>query len=185
VQAGTGRVVAATDPAVASGALATIETESRRALDEMRRLLAVLRADDDATAPGPLSPSPGLDDLGSLVAVTAGSGLPVDVHVEGDRVLLPAGADLAAFRIVQEALTNVRRHAGASRAEVRVAWRAGAVDVEVLDDGRGRRRTGNGDGHGLVGMRERAALYGGSVETGNRPGGGFRVAAHIPAGEHS
>jgi signal transduction histidine kinase len=180
VQAGTGRVVAAGDPAAATGALATIETESRRALDEMRRLLAVLR-DDDSSAPGPLAPSPGLDDLEALVAVTVRSGLPVEVHIDGNRAPLPAGAELAAFRIVQEALTNVRRHAGASRAEVRVAWNPGAVDVEVLDDGRGRRP--GSDGNGLVGMRERAALYGGSVEAGNRPGGGFRVAAHIPGGE--
>ena len=194
VQAGTGRVLLDSDPATARSALASIEGESRAALDEMRRLLEVLRADGDAAAGSePLAPSPGLDDLESLVAATVRSGLPVEVRIEGERGPLPAGAELAAYRIVQEALTNVRRHAAATRAEVRVAWNPGAIDVEVLDDGGGRSTSGaragggaagllGGTGHGLVGMRERAALYGGSLEAGELPGGGFRVAAHIPCG---
>ena len=188
VQAGTGRVVLERDPATARSALESIEGTSRSALGEMRRLLAVLRADgDDGTEP--LAPSPGLDDLDTLVAVTVRSGLPVEVRIDGERTPLPTGVELAAFRIVQEALTNVRRHAGATKAVVRVAWRPGAVDVEVLDDGRGSSAAGEpsgivrGGGHGLVGMRERAALYGGTLESGNRPGGGYRVAAHLPVGE--
>jgi signal transduction histidine kinase len=181
VQAGTGRVVLDTDAETARSALASIETESRAALDEMRRLVAVMRADQD-TGSASLAPSPGLDDLDALVAATARSGLDVQVVVEGDRAALPAGAGLAAYRIVQEALTNVRRHAVATRAEVRVTWSTDAVDIEVIDDGRGSDRHNGADGHGLVGMRERAALYGGSFEAADRPGGGFRVAASIPAG---
>jgi signal transduction histidine kinase len=181
VQAGTGRVVAERDPATAHAALASIETESRTALAEMRRLLHVLR-DDEAAGDGPLAPSPGLGDLGDLVDATARNGLADDLRIDGDPGgNLPAGAELAAYRIVQEALTNVRRHAGASRAEVRVAWRPDAIELEVLDDGRGRQRR-NAGGHGLAGMRERAALYGGTFEAGDRPGGGFRVAARLPCG---
>jgi signal transduction histidine kinase len=154
VQAGTGRVVLDTDPATAKAALAGIEGESRAALAEMRRLLEVLRADDDTDA-RPLAPSPGLHDLDMLIAATVNSGLPVKVRIEGEPAPLPAGVDLAAFRIVQEALTNVRRHAAATRAEVHVAWLPGAVEVEVLDDGHGSRNgTGRGRaGNGLVGMR--------------------------------
>jgi signal transduction histidine kinase len=186
VQAGTGRVVLDSDPATAKAALAGIEGESRAALAEMRRLLEVLRADDDRSA-GPLAPSPGLHDLDTLIAATVRSGLPVEVRIDGEPSPLPAGVDLAAYRIVQEALTNVRRHAAATRAEVHVAWVPGAVEVEVLDDGRGSRNRTNSvqAGHGLVGMRERAALYGGTLETGDRPGGGFRVATHLPSGESS
>ena len=123
VQAGTGRVVLDSDPATAKAALAGIEGESRAALAEMRRLLEVLRADDDSGA-GPLAPSPGLHDLDTLIAATVRSGLPVDVRIDGEPSPLPAGVDLAAYRIVQEALTNVRRHAAATRAEVHVAWTA-------------------------------------------------------------
>jgi signal transduction histidine kinase len=182
VQAGTGRVVIESDTATARSALASIEHESRAALDEMRRLLAVLRSDDDDA--GPLEPAPGLDDIDALVASTIGSGLPVDVTVEGEPARMPAGADLAAYRIVQEALTNVRRHAGASHVDVRITWCPAGVELEVTDDGRGG-GVAAGGGHGLVGMRERAALYGGWVEAGDRPGGGYRVAAHIPAGASS
>jgi signal transduction histidine kinase len=185
VQAGTGRVVLDTDPATAEAALRGIEAESRAALAEMRRLLEVLRTDENPDA-GPLAPSPGLCDLDALIAATVRSGLLVEVRIEGDPSPLPAGVDLAAYRIVQEALTNVRRHAAATRAEVRVGWMAGAVEVEVLDDGHG---SGNGAGgsagHGLVGMRERVSLYGGTLEVGDRAEGGFRVAAHLPSGEVS
>lgn len=193
VQAGTGRVVLDADPETARAALASIEGESRAALADMRRLVAVLR--DDGAADGELSPSPGLDDLEALVAATVRSGLPVEVRIDGTRAPLPAGAELAVYRIVQEALTNVRRHASATRAEVRVAWRPDGVEVEVLDDGRaepagpagaaGDAAADNAVGNGLVGMRERAALYGGTFEAGARPGGGFRVAARIPCGDPS
>jgi signal transduction histidine kinase len=179
VQAGTGRVVLDTDVETARSALRSIEDESRAALAEMRRLLEVMRADtgDDQL----LTPSPGVDDLDDLVAATTRSGLAVEMRVEGERSALPAGAGLAAYRIVQEALTNVRRHASASRAEVRLAWHADRIHLEVVDDGRGSGGDGGPrTGHGLIGMRERAALYGGTVEAGDRPGGGFRVAATIP-----
>ena len=148
------------------------------ALGEMRRLLDLLRSDD--TDAGPLAPSPGLADLDGLVASTVGAGLAVDVRVEGERTELPAGADLAAYRIVQEALTNVRRHARASRASVEVRYEPGQVVLDVVDDGRGTVAPRNG-GLGLVGMRERAALYGGTLEAGpRRDGAGFRVHATIP-----
>jgi signal transduction histidine kinase len=183
VQAGTGRVVLDSDVETARRALRSIEDESRAALGEMRRLLEVMRADEDA-AGELLEPSPGVNDLADLVAATIRSGLDVEMRVEGEQAPLPAGAGLAAYRIVQEALTNVRRHASATRAEVRLAWRGGAVDVEVLDDGHGAAgAAGLVPGHGLIGMRERVALYGGTVEAGNRPGGGFRVAATIPCEE--
>jgi signal transduction histidine kinase len=183
VQAGTGRVLIDTDATTARQALASIETESRSALGEMRRLLDVLRDDGDPAA-GDLAPSPGLDDLEDLVAATARTGLPVAVRMEGERVPLPVGAELAAYRIVQEALTNVRRHAtGATEVQVRVAWVPGAIDVEVLDDGTPVEPVV--PGNGLIGMRERASLYGGSVEAAARPDGGFRVAARIPCGDGS
>ena len=120
------------------------------------------------------------------MAANVRAGLPVEVRIEGERGALPAGAELAAYRIVQEALTNVRRHAAATRAEVRLAWRPGAIEVEVLDDGHGTRPANGGTsagGNGLVGMRERALLYGGTLEAGDRAEGGFRVAAHLPYGE--
>ena len=181
VQAGTGRVVIDTDAETARSALSSIEHESRAALGEMRRLLSVLRDDD---ADGPLEPSPGLDDLEALVASTVGSGLPVEVHLCGERTPMPAGAELAAYRIVQEALTNARKHAGATRVDVWVTWQPGVLQVEVVDDGRGAGHPEPG-GHGLVGMQERAALYGGWLEAGDHPGGGYRVAASIPCGTAS
>jgi signal transduction histidine kinase len=122
-----------------------------------------------------------LAELEGLVAATVRSGLPVEVRIEGDRVALPAGVDLAAYRIVQEALTNVRKHAHASRASVVICYDPAEVGIEVLDDGVGPSANGRlGAGHGLVGMRERAALYGGTVETGPGVHGGFRVTARIP-----
>jgi signal transduction histidine kinase len=182
VQAGTGRVLLDSDPATARAALSHIEAESRAALGEMRRLVGVLRVDDDGRAESTsasLAPAPTLDDLDELIASTVRAGLPVEVRVEGDPRPLPAGAEVAAYRIVQEALTNVRRHAHASRVQVVVAWRPHALEIDVVDDGRGRSR-GERDGNGLIGMRERAAVYGGGVVVENRPGGGHRVGATIP-----
>jgi signal transduction histidine kinase len=185
VQAGTGRVLLDADPATARAALEHIEAESRAALGEMRRLVGGLRSSDDTDpTPAALSPTPTLDDLDSLIAATVNSGLPVEVRVDGDPRPLPAGAEVAAYRIVQEALTNVRRHANASRVQVRLEWRDDALEIHVTDDGNG---SSNGDGksrkegNGLVGMRERAALYGGQVTVDDRgPGRGYGVAVTIP-----
>ena len=177
VQAGTARMVMDDSPDVAGAALGAIEDQSRRALQEMRRLLSVLR-DDGANGAALLAPARSLADLDSLVDTAGASGLRVELTRQGEAVALPAGAELAAFRIVQEALTNVCRHARASTASVVVRYRPSEVVVEVIDDGVGGVPTG--EGHGIVGMRERAALYGGDVEAGPRPGGGFRVQARIP-----
>jgi signal transduction histidine kinase len=179
VQAGAGRMVGEDSPSTAREALASIESASRAALGEMRRLLMVLRSDEGEVEP--LLPSPGLAELEGLVAATVRSGLPVEVRIEGDRVALSAGVDLAGYRIVQEALTNVRKHAHATRATVMICYDPHELGIEVLDDGVGPSANGRlGAGHGLVGMRERAALYGGTVETGSGPHGGFRVTARIP-----
>jgi signal transduction histidine kinase len=179
VQAGTGRIMLDRSPDSARQSLVAIEETSRTALAEMRRLLDVLR--DDTSQPL-LVPNPGMGDLDALVAETVASGLPVHVRVEGDHVALPAGADLAAYRIVQEALTNVRRHAGASRVWVTVHYLPTEVAIEVTDDGSGHSAADQVDngGHGVIGMQERAELYGGRVEVGRRPGGGFAVAVRIP-----
>jgi signal transduction histidine kinase len=179
VQAGKGRMVLDRSPESARESLIAIETTSRAALAEMRRLLNVLR--DESSQPL-LTPSPGMVDLDALVAETVASGLPVQVRMEGERVALPAGADLAAFRIVQEALTNVRRHAGASRVSVTVRYLPTEMTIDIADDGSNDPGRGSFDsgGHGLTGMRERAELYGGQVEVGPRQGGGFGVAVRIP-----
>jgi signal transduction histidine kinase len=185
VHAGTGRMVAATDPAGAERALATIETTTRAALQEMRRLLGVLRSDVDGGAvPGDLSPAPGLGDLDALVAEVVRSGVTVDVRVAGERRPLPPGLDLCAYRIVQEALTNVIKHAGPARAAVAIEQNEREVSVDVRDDGIGRAvaataAAGTG-GHGITGMRERVAMHGGTLDVGPTPGGGFRVHARLP-----
>jgi signal transduction histidine kinase len=133
---------------------------------------------------GDLAPVPGLADLDSLLAEVAKAGLAVRLRVEGTPSPLPAGVDLSAYRIVQEALTNVVKHAGPARAQVVVVYRDQDVTVEVTDDGQGvGAPTGDGQarvGHGLIGMRERVAAFGGDLEAGPRPGGGFRVAARLP-----
>jgi signal transduction histidine kinase len=181
VQAGTGRFVIDESPDVARDALETIEEVSRDALQEMRRLLSVLR-DDDGSDDSELVPSPTLDGLPDLVAATCAAGIDVDVRIEGERVALPSGVDLCAFRIVQEALTNVRRHSRAARATVAVHYAPAEVVLEITDDGNGP-PPGTPSGHGLVGMRERATLCGGTFEAGPAPGVGFRVAARIPVAE--
>ena len=160
-------------PDLARGALAAIETAGRQGLAEMRRLLGLLTGASDGT----VAPQPSLEGLDDLAARVRAAGVPVEVTVDGDLAALPAGVHLAAYRIVQEALTNVLKHAGPATAQVVVRAGCGVLDVEVCDDGRGTAAPGLG--HGLVGMRERAALYGGSVETGERPGGGYRVHARL------
>jgi signal transduction histidine kinase len=156
--------------------LNTIEQTGRDTLVELRRLLGVLRKSDDRLA---LAPPPTLERLEELAEQVGEAGLPVVVRVEGDRAPLPAGVELSAYRIVQEALTNSLKHARAARAEIVIRYHPGELEVEVSDDGRG---PGNGTrpGHGLLGMRERVALHRGALEAGGRDGGGFRVHARLP-----
>jgi signal transduction histidine kinase len=175
VQAGAARLLLDDDPGRAREPLLAVEQAGRQALGELRRLLGMLRRDERDAG---LRPQPGLADLEELVAQARGAGLPVELVIEGAPVPLPAGVDLAAYRIVQEGLTNTRKHAGPARAGVAVRYGHGALELEISDDG----RTGanGGGGHGLVGMRERVALYGGRLEAGPRPDGGFTVRAHLP-----
>jgi len=158
--------------------LAQVGATARQALNEMRRLFGVLRADGEQPA---LEPQPGLTQLGALVERARAGGLDVRLVVEGDPRPLPPGIDLAAYRIAQEGLTNALRHAAASQVTVSVRHRPDALQVEVRDNGRGLRRTEH-PGHGLVGVRERVALYDGTVEVANETGGGVRLTATLPTG---
>jgi signal transduction histidine kinase len=176
VQAGVGAHVIDRDPAEAKRALEAIAGTSRSTLTEIRRLLGVLR-DDGA---GEYQPAPGLADLDRLVADLGAAGLPVTVAFEGASEGIPQGVDLTAYRIVQEALTNVLKHAGPAHARVTVDYRPGAIHLVVSDDGRGVNGTPTDGGHGLLGMRERVGVYGGSLQTGPQTGGGFRVVADLP-----
>jgi signal transduction histidine kinase len=175
------RRVLARDPDTANDALVTIEETSRTTLREMRRLLVVLRSDAEPAAE--LAPQPGIAGIEALVEQVCDAGLPVSLRVDGQPTGLDPGIALTIFRIVQEALTNALKHAGPATAEVRLRFATHALSVEVTDTGRGPRSNGAPLGHGLVGMRERVALYGGVLRTGPRPGGGYRVYAKIPA-EH-
>jgi len=177
LQSRGGRRVAATDPTRAEEAFSAIERTSTEALGEMRRLLGLLRADENQT----MLPQPTLARLDALAEDLRSSGLPVEVVVEGHRGDLPPGVDVSAYRIVQEALTNALKHAGPARARVRVAHEPGAVTVEVVDDGEGEQAPpAPGSGHGLVGIKERVAIVGGEVEAGPRPSGGYAVSARLP-----
>jgi signal transduction histidine kinase len=166
------------DPDAADEALATIEETGRTALREMRRLLDVLRT--EAEPAGELAPQPGLAGVNGLVEQVREAGLPVRLAIEGSPDPLDPGVALTIYRIVQEALTNALKHAGAATAEVRLQFGRYWMTVEVSDTGRGPQLGGNGVGHGLLGMRERVTLYGGTLRAGPRPGGGFRVYAKIP-----
>ena len=177
VQAGTGRMVLDDDPEHARRALTSIEETSKRALNEMRRLLGVLRADTPDA--GGLAPVPTLDDLDRLVAYAVEGGTAVDVSVDGDRGKAPAGIELAAYRILQEALTNVRRHAAGSRARVHLSFQPAELVLEVENPLVNGPPTIDAGGHGLLGMRERVSLYGGTFEAGPRPDGTFKVRARI------
>jgi signal transduction histidine kinase len=177
VQSGVGVHVLDSQPEEARKALAAVEATSRQALVEMRRLLGVLR--QEAEPRGSLAPAPGLAEVEALAAEVARAGVRVEVRIEGTPCELPAGLDLSAYRIVQEALTNVVRHAGPATARVAVRYAPGRVALEVVDDGHGPDDQDRG-GLGIAGMRERAALYGGTLEAGPLPGGGFRVAASLP-----
>jgi signal transduction histidine kinase len=158
-------------------ALLSVEQTGRQALTEMRRMLGVMRSGEDT--PASLAPQPGLQHLDGLIAQVEEAGLPVTLRVEGERRELSPGVDLSAYRIVQEGLTNALKHAKGANAEVVVRYVDSCVELEVADDGPGLVKT-DGKGHGLVGMRERAALYGGTLETAPREGGGFVLRAQLP-----
>jgi len=179
VQAGAARSVGTSDPDAAAEALRQIEDSGRTGLAEMRRLLDLLQTPEGGDG---LAPQPGLGRLDELLEATRATGLAVELAVEGPERPLPAGVDLSAFRIVQEALTNVLKHSGGTTASVRLAYRADALEIEVADDGIGAPEgiAGHGERHGLIGMRERAALFGGSLDAGPRPGGGFAVRVRLP-----
>ncbi|MFD9792869.1 sensor histidine kinase [Streptomyces sp. NPDC059070] len=178
VQAGVGLALLDSDPEQARTALTTIKSASKEALGEVRQVLDTLRAPGDA----PRSPAPGLDRLPELVEQAGAAGLTVRTGTSGAPRALPPGADLAAFRIVQEALTNVVRHSGSRTARVELRYAPGALELRVDDDGPAAPREAGGGGNGLIGMRERAAALGGTIEAGPRPDGGFRVVARLPLG---
>jgi signal transduction histidine kinase len=176
VQAGAERRVLDEEKGSTHEVLETIERIGRGALTEMRRLVGMLRSD----AADPLSPQPGLDDLPMLVTQVRDAGLDVGLLVEGERRELPVGIELSAYRIVQEALTNALKHAGDARAAVNVRYGPDSLELEILDDGAGSAVPIASGGHGLVGMRERVALYGGRLDAGRRPSGGFAVRVVLP-----
>ncbi|XIG78456.1 two-component sensor histidine kinase [Streptomyces sp. SGAir0957] len=176
VQAGVGLALLDSDPEQARTALTTIKDASKEALGEVRQVLDTLRAPGAA----PRAPAPGLDRLPELVEQAATAGLTVDVQADGERPPLSPGADLAAFRIVQEALTNVVRHSESRRAQVQLAYHYASLTLTVDDDGPSSHAEAGGSGNGLAGMRERAAALGGTIEAGPRPDGGFRVVAELP-----
>ena len=159
--------------------LATIEETGRTAMAEMRRLLGMLRRSDDELA---LAPQPSLAHLDSLVEQVREAGLPVDLRIEGEPRPLAPGVDLSAYRIVQEALTNALKHAGPASARVTVRYTDNELDIEIADDGAGAAPDDAAGGHGLVGMRERVALFGGNLAAGGRRGGGYAVRAQLPLG---
>jgi signal transduction histidine kinase len=178
IQAGVGRRVIDTQPAEARNALTAIESTSRETLAGLRQMLGVLRRAAPAPADGPPGPAPGLADLGRLAATTRDAGVRVEVRWLGPRRPLPADVELSAFRIIQEAVTNVVRHAGTGHCQVTVDCRDEELGIEVSDDGCGGAIEGGG--FGIDGMRERACLLGGELTAGPRASGGFRVAARLP-----
>ena len=180
VQAGAAEQVFDTDPAEARNSLRSIQESGRQARHELRRLLGLMRADGEGPT---LAPQPGLGELGALAQQLRQSGLEVELHVSAGQRMLSPGLDLAAYRIVQEGLTNALTHGGPGRAEVFVRRDRDALEVEVLSEGGAS--APNGGGFGLIGMRERVALYGGQLEHGRLGGGGYRLWARLPlsAGE--
>ncbi len=181
VQAGAAKTVAADDPEGALQAMEAVEQAGRQALVELRHLLGVLRPAAEVDG---LGPQPGLEDVPRLVGEFREAGMDVSLTMNGAQTDLPVSVDLSAYRIVQEALTNVLKHAGpGANAEVRLSTDNHGVAIEVLDNGHGVTIL-PGSGHGIVGMRERALLSGGSLDAGPRPGGGgFQVVGHLPIGD--
>jgi signal transduction histidine kinase len=175
LQAGAAERMLDRDPERARQPLQSIQERARESVLELRRLFGMLRESEQRAE---LTPQPRLAQLGLLLEQVRGAGLDVELHVEGDSQVLPPGVELSAYRIVQEALTNVLKHAHVSRAHVLLRYGDRALELVVTDDGTGA--PANGSGHGLIGMRERAALYGGTLTAGRRPNGGFFVAAQLP-----
>jgi len=178
IHAGGARRIVGRDPARAAEAAELIERTGREALREMRHLLGVLHAGEDVAE---LAPQPTLHGLDGLVERSRAAGLPVALRVEGERRELPSGLDLAAYRVVQEALTNALKHGGGS-AEVLVRFEPGELRLVIADEGAPALASPpvQGSGHGLLGMRERVRVFGGELHTGPRPGGGFEVVARLP-----
>ena len=188
LQVGAARMRAHDQPAVAEP-LHAAEASGRQALSELRRLLGVLNdspAEDRgrnhaADEPVPDAPQPSIATLDRLASTVRTAGLNIDLAIVGEVRPLPPGLELSVYRIVQEALTNVLKHARASRARVRVDFGPGAVTIDVVDDGTARTTSGAPAGHGLVGMRQRAQVFGGTTTAGPAPGGGWHVCAELPA----
>ena len=181
VQAGAARKVLDDKPEAARESLIAVEASGHEAMDELRRLLGVLSENgaEKGTDAAPLAPQPGLDGLDALVARVREAGLPVELRIDGQRRSLPPGVDVAAYRIVQEALTNALKYAGGARTEVVLRYAPDAVDLEVVDEGM-IATAADGIGRGLVGMEERVALFGGTLDAGKRPERGYAVRAHLP-----
>ena len=175
VQAGAAEQVLESDPAAARQSLADIRRTGKEALVDLRRMLGLLRGEEGTTE---IAPQPGLDDLGPLTDRARQAGLAVELRIEGSRRPVPPGIALTAYRVAQEALTNVLKHAGAARAEVRLRYGGDALELSVADDG--REPPAGGAGHGLAGMHERVTLFGGELEAGPLASGGFRVRVRLP-----
>lgn len=182
VQAGMGAHVLDSQPEEARRALENISQTSRTTLNEMRRLLGVLRDEEGERSH---APAPGLDEVPHLVDDVRRAGLPVELDIAGPSEAVPHGVELSVYRLVQESLTNIIKHAGTASATVTISCTPVDVDVEVVDDGRGAAVKNGHGGHGLVGMRERVAVWGGTLDAGPRVGGGFRIHARIPFGDAS
>ena len=180
VQAGAARRVIDSSPDQAAAALEAIESTGRESLDEMRRILGVLRSDDEELE---LAPAPTIDDFSRLIDHCEQAGLNVALEVDGEPTGLPASIEMSAYRIVQESLTNTLKHAGAASATVRLAYAGDELTVAVTDNGRGAAANRSGGGQGLVGMRERVEAFGGTLAAGPRAGGGFAVTAVLPVRE--
>jgi signal transduction histidine kinase len=176
LQAGAERRVLGDARASTREVLETVEQSGRSALTEMRRLLGMLRSE----ANDPLTPQPGLEDVPTLFGQLRDAGLPIELSIDGERRELPVGIELSAYRIVQEALTNALKHAGDARATVHIRYGPDSLELEIADDGAEGSKQAPGGGHGLVGMRERVALYGGRFDASRRPSGGFAIRVVLP-----
>ena len=181
VQAGAARHVLSARPEAAEESLRAVETSGHEAMAELRRLLGVLAENEEEP---PLAPQPGIERLDALVSRVREAGLPVSLRVEGESRHVPPGVDVAAYRIVQEALTNALKYAGGAPTEAVVRYSPDAVDISVVDAGRSE-APADGIGRGLTGMRERVALFGGTIDAGRREQGGYAIHAHLPTGSET